>query len=503
MDPINRRKNTGKKLPGVLYTVKRAPISQKEVSFGKKKEENPITELLRMLQEKLHQSLRKRRTGKYRRAKAARGIVAQATKHRPVSDNLIAGGPHTSKRAHRKFIPPTWLPVAGIMGAAAAGLAVCVAVVLLVMNMGSTNATINDSGRIIKANTTEETVGELLSKNGIALDDNDVLEVSLSAKLQEDMEIVIRRANMVTISDEGGDTQVRMLAGTVGEALERAGITLESKDEVYPDAATYVYAGMKINVIRVEVKYEKQTEILEYKEIVKESDRYENGKRFLGQPGIKGEQEHTIESVYKNGKEYSREIIETNVISEPQDEIIFVGTYVEPTPEPTKAPVKTKKPVDNNKKPPKKTDSGNKKEDNKNQDTGANNPKDDDGKLTKAPSIEQIHSGSWAEHKAVPEPASSIIAKTVNATRITAYCLNKNKTATGTWPRIGTVAANPKQIPYGTKIYVPGYGYGRIEDTGSNKHSLDQLPLDVWLPTKEECRQWGSRRNKKVYILKG
>ena len=501
MDPINRRKNTGKKLPGVLYTVKRAPISQKEVSFGKKKEENLFAELLKILQEKLSQSMRRRRTGKYRRAKAARSIVAQATKHRPVSDNLIAGGPHTSKRAHRKFIPPTWLPVAGIMGAAAAGLAVCVAVVLLVMNMGSTNVTINDSGRIIKANTTEETVGELLSKNGIALDDNDVLEVSLSAKLQEDMEIVIRRANTVTISDEDGDTQVRMLAGTVGEALERAGITLESKDEVYPDAGTYVYAGMKINVIRVDVKYEKQTEILEYKEIVKESDRYENGKRFLGQPGIKGEQEHTIEIVYKNGKEYSREIIDTTVISEPQDEIIFVGTYVKPTPTPVKKPTVTKKPDTDKKENNKKEN--NKKEDNKNKDTGANNPKDDDGKLTKVPSIEQIHSGSWAEHKAVPAPASSIIAKTVTCTKITAYCLDKNKTATGTWPRIGTVAANPRQIPYGTKIYVPGYGYGRIEDTGSNKHSLDQLPIDVWLPTKDECIKWGKKRNVKIYILKG
>ena len=34
MDPINRRKNTGKKLPGVLYTVKRAR-PEVFVCFGK------------------------------------------------------------------------------------------------------------------------------------------------------------------------------------------------------------------------------------------------------------------------------------------------------------------------------------------------------------------------------------------------------------------------------------------------------------------------------------
>lgn len=487
----NNKKKNSSKLPSALYTIQRTPVSQKEVSF-EKKTPNPLVIWLKQKAAEILLILRKKRKGRYRRPTTPSGvIVAQATARRRVSDNLLAGGTHTSKRVHRKKETPEWLPVAGIMGGAAGAVILVALVLMMLLTPASTTVTINDSGRIISANTTEDTVGELLSKNGIALDDNDVLEVSLSAKLEDDMEIVIRRANTISISDEGGDTQIKMLAGTVGEALERAGIELGPKDEVYPDTATYVYAGMNINIIRVEVKYETQTEVLEYKEITRENNTVKKGQRLLMQEGKKGSQEHTIEVVYKNGEEYSREVIETKVIQEPQDEIIYIGTYVPPTPKPTKVtkPTKTQKPAAT------KPAAGG--------DTGANNPKDDEGKLTKVPSIEQIHTGTWAEHKAVPAPASSIIAKTVTATRITAYCLNKNKTATGTWPRIGTVAANPKQIPYGTKIYVPGYGYGRIEDTGSNKHSLDQLPLDLWLPTNAECRQWGSRRNVKIYILKG
>ena len=494
MIPVNRnKKKNNSRLPSALYTIQRTPVSRKEVSFGKNP--NPLWIWVKGKLAEFWLILNKKRKGRYRRPAVPAGvIVAKATERHRVSDNLFAGGPHTSRRTGKGREIPAWVHIAGIMGGAAVAVAAVAFGVLMILKPVTTTVTINDSGRVISANTTEDTVGELLAKNGINLDDNDVLEVSLSAKLEDDMEIVIRRANTLTITDESGDTQIKMLAGTVKEALERAGVELGPKDEVYPDLATYVYAGMNINIIRVEVKYETQTETLEYKEITKQSKDYAKGKRVLMQRGEKGSQEHTIEVVYKNGVEYSREIVETKVIKEPQDEIIFVGTYVPPTPKPVK-PEKTKKPTVNNDKTNNNNSGGG--------DTGANNPKDDTGKLTKVPSIEQLHSGTWAEHKAVPEPASSIIEKTVTATRITAYCLNKNKTATGTWPRIGTVAANPRQIPYGTKIYVPGYGYGRIEDTGSNKHSLDQLPLDVWLPTNAECKQWGSKKNVKIYILKG
>lgn len=486
-----KKKKSQKKLPSALYTIQRTPVSQKEVSFEKEKP-NPILTWVKEKAGELLRILKKKRKGRYRRhTNPGSVIVAQATARRRVSDTLKVGGGHTSRRTRKIQESPVWAGMAKIMGIAAGGLAVIAAIVLISVQPGKTNVTINDSGRMIHANTTEETVGELLTKNGIELDDSDVLEVSLSAKLEEDMEIVIRRANTVTISDQDGETQVKMLAGTVGEALERAGIELDAKDEVYPDAGNYVYAGMTINVIRVNIQYETQTEVLEYQEITRESDEIEKGKRILAQEGAKGSQEHTIEVVYKNGVEYSREVIETKVIKEPVDEIIYVGTYVAPTPEPTKKSTATKKPTVT------------KKPSSSKNDTGSNNSKDESGKLTQVPSIEQIHSGTWAEHKAVAAPASSIIAKTITATRITAYTHTGNKTATGTWPRIGTVAANPKQIAYGTKIYVPGYGYGRVEDTGSNKHDLSEYYLDLFLETKEECYQWGSKRNVKVYILKG
>lgn len=76
-----------------------------------------------------------------------------------------------------------------------------------------------------------------------------------------------------------------------------------------------------------------------------------------------------------------------------------------------------------------------------------------------------------------------------------------NTTATGTRPKHGTIAVNPKVIPYGTKIYVEGYGWGVAEDTGGAIRAREDL-IDLYFDTYEEAINWG-RRNVKIYVEKG
>jgi len=52
------------------------------------------------------------------------------------------------------------------------------------------------------------------------------------------------------------------------------------------------------------------------------------------------------------------------------------------------------------------------------------------------------------------------------ATWYTAASAGGGSTATGTVVRKGTVAVDPRVIPLGTQMYIPGYGYGVAEDTG-------------------------------------
>ena len=66
------------------------------------------------------------------------------------------------------------------------------------------------------------------------------------------------------------------------------------------------------------------------------------------------------------------------------------------------------------------------------------------------------------------------------------------KTATGTYPKHGTVAVNPKRFPYGTKFYIPGYSYGVAEDTGGAMRR-DSSKIDVFMSTYDEAISWGVR----------
>jgi 3D (Asp-Asp-Asp) domain-containing protein len=43
----------------------------------------------------------------------------------------------------------------------------------------------------------------------------------------------------------------------------------------------------------------------------------------------------------------------------------------------------------------------------------------------------------------------------------------------------------------GTRLYVPGYGLGRVEDIGG---AIKGDHIDLWFPTHQEARAWGVRR---------
>lgn len=77
---------------------------------------------------------------------------------------------------------------------------------------------------------------------------------------------------------------------------------------------------------------------------------------------------------------------------------------------------------------------------------------------------------------------------------VTAYCL-QGRTSTGVWARPGTVAAQGA-APTFTALYVPGYGWGVVEDTGP----LAPNQLDIWMESCSAAMVWG-RRTVRVWVL--
>ncbi len=96
---------------------------------------------------------------------------------------------------------------------------------------------------------------------------------------------------------------------------------------------------------------------------------------------------------------------------------------------------------------------------------------------------------------------TAIVEKKSNARsfRATAYCL-KGRTATGGGVRRGIVAADPRILPLGTRIYLSAGGYSgtyTVTDTGG---VIKGRILDVWVPSCSEAMRFG-RKNISVSVL--
>lgn len=59
-------------------------------------------------------------------------------------------------------------------------------------------------------------------------------------------------------------------------------------------------------------------------------------------------------------------------------------------------------------------------------------------------------------------------------------------------PRDGTLAADTRYYPFGTRIFVPGYGYGVVEDRGGAIKGREKL--DVYFRNHYRARRWGRQR---------
>jgi 3D (Asp-Asp-Asp) domain-containing protein len=71
----------------------------------------------------------------------------------------------------------------------------------------------------------------------------------------------------------------------------------------------------------------------------------------------------------------------------------------------------------------------------------------------------------------------------------TGYCLT-GRTATGIPVGWGVAAVDPRVIPLGTHLTIPGYGEAVAADTGG---SVVGGRIDLWFPTCAQAGGWGSR----------
>ena len=313
-------------------------------------------------------------------------------------------------------------------------LAFCVMVVCLVATLGVTAANLrltyvtdsNGAKQVILTSATDP--AKVMSLSGIQSEEGDqVYYTAFSGNLAT---LNIERAFSVNIQADGQTYPVKMVYGTVADALQRAGITLEGDDYTEPALDRLVTAGTPIVVHRVDYQDRVETQAIPYDtEYVYTSLYFRNtGRTTTVQHGAEGQQTVTTRDRYVDGELENSIVVDSTTTVQPTNHVIKTygaGAPVSPL-------------------------------------TGP------DGTTNAPASYSKVLTG-----------------------KATGYYSKTGKGSSGLGLGYGTVAVDPDVIPYGTKLYITStdgkfvYGYAVATDTGIAVQK-GQILVDLFYETYAE-----------------
>jgi uncharacterized protein YabE (DUF348 family) len=174
--------------------------------------------------------------------------------------------------------------------------------------------------------TTKYYVRECLAQAGISMDPQDAVNLPLGAKISNGTKIEIYRGGPVTIIADGKTVTSVMAKATVEDAVKTAGIVLQELDQLVPDRAARLRPGMEIRVIRVTENIETREKTVIFPVERRADDTLERGMTHVVQEGRDGIKREKVCVRNENGHKVAETVLEEQLISAPQPEIVLVGT---------------------------------------------------------------------------------------------------------------------------------------------------------------------------------
>ena len=313
---------------------------------------------------------------------------------------------------------------------------------------------IYDEGKLVKVVTISGTIGDAIEKSGIKLKDGDKLSINKSVAVTENTKVDIYRAFSVTLISDGRKQKIRTVECTVEELLNKAGVRVGEDDIVIPELSAKLSKSGKVQVKRVTYKESKKTVAVKYKTKVEYDDAMYEEQVKVKQKGKDGQQINYYKKKYIDGKYDSSELVKTEVIKDPVSKIVVWGS---------------KKSL-----------------------YGGNIARQVISELTPPFRIDMDENNRPVKYK------KKIVGKA------TAYCTG-TITSTGRKAQPGVVAVDPREIPYGTKLYIVSsdnqyvYGYAIAGDTGGFIYNSDTV-VDLYIRGYSEAKRFG-RRTVEIYVL--
>jgi len=337
----------------------------------------------------------------------------------------------------RPAAPARFLKASHIVAVIVLALIVLVSITGFVWAQKGITVVIDGESQYIR--TQAATVGDLLNQVDVAVGSGDVVTPASGDEVTDGMTVVVRHAIPVTIRTSDDAIELDVIGLTVADALVAAGVDPGVGVVCEPAMDTPLTEAMNIHLRDVFVRMIEESAEVPFETITMTDPELPQGARRVVTEGESGSVLHVYRVVVTDGIEGQRAMISEILTSEPVDEIIAMGT---------------------------KRNSG-----------------------------QVVVSRSRPPAQAQPTSGVKLTVTT------TAYAPNVDgvgtRTATGATAGYGIIAVDPRVIPLGTKLYIPGYGYGVAADTGG---AIKGNIIDLCFNTRAECIAWG-RRTVTITIL--
>lgn len=301
---------------------------------------------------------------------------------------------------------------------------------------------ITDGDRIFTYTTFATDPAAVLGEAGLELGEDDTYTTLAS---DGHSQITVQRSQEITVIHYGEILQISSRGETVNELLVRLNITLDGQDVVSQPLSAETYDGMEVQINRVLQQEEVYTSNIPYETTEYYDPSLPEGTREILVEGVDGQILNTAAVTYINGQESERVLLSQTVTTHMVNEVVAIGSGKAPDTNPTGQPI-----------------------------FGENTITLPTGEVLTFTHTMQARATAYYHG----DPGCDMI------------------TSTGTTVRVGTVAVDPSIIPYGSRMFIISndgvyiYGVAVAEDCGG---AIDGDRIDLYMPTYEECVQFGRR----------
>ncbi|MDE6357355.1 MAG: G5 domain-containing protein [Eubacteriales bacterium] len=304
------------------------------------------------------------------------------------------------------------------------------------------NIKINVDGNWKIVKSSNITVGELLKSNNIELGKKDKIDKSLDYLITDDTDIFIDKAESIIFQIDGESSKrFSSNGGSVGVALyefqQETGRIFKLKEGQSP--AKELKNNMIIKLTPYYEKIVTKTADIPFTTSYVENPNLPLGTQNIKVAGVNGSKEIKTKELYLEGNLASSSVVSEKITKNPVNQVIEKGTKANT--------VKTEK-------------------------------------------------GTFSYIKKIAMKSTAYTAG-FESTGKNPGDAGYGITASGMKAQRGVVAVDTKVIPFGTKLYIEGYGYAVAGDTGG---AIKGNKIDVFVNTYAEARNWGVR-TVNVYVL--